>query len=75
MKYILISVCERDISTEQFESLKDAQAQMLQDLEIVGGVDEPAIGIEAPDYAIHEMDAWSNVDDDRKQDWLIIEVK
>lgn len=40
-----------------------------------GGVESPAIGMEGPDYEIDEMSAWSNVKEDIKQDWLIVELE
>lgn len=32
-KYMLISVCEREISTEQFDNFDDARKQMMEELE------------------------------------------
>ena len=32
-KYMLISVCERNISTQQFDSFDDARKQMMKELE------------------------------------------
>lgn len=74
--YMLISVCEREIATEQYPTLEAAQARMLYELETFGGVENPAVGMEEDgEFAIHEMSAWSNVKDDMKQDWLIIHIE
>ena len=74
-KYMLISVCEREIETLQTDTLEEAQERMLRELNEFGGVESPAIGMEGPDNEIDEMSAWSNVKDDIKQDWLIVELE
>lgn len=73
--YLLISICEHEITTHQMATLKEAQGLMLSEVERLGGVEAPAIGMEEDDeFQIHEMDAWSNVKSDMKQDWLIVKL-
>lgn len=73
--YLLISICEHDITTHQVATLKEAQERMLSEVERFGGVETPAIGMEEEDeFQVHEMDAWSNVKSDMKQDWLIVKL-
>lgn len=102
-KYMLISVCERDIATEQFDSFEDARNQMMNEVEREvwdilselpevedvmdedGDYDDEDVWNEiknldryeySDDYgfAFGEKWAWSNVDDDYKYDWLIVEI-
>ena len=74
-KYMLISVCEREIETLQTDTLEEAQERMLRELKEFGGVESPAIGMEGPDYEIDEMSAWSKVKEYIKQDCLIVELE
>lgn len=103
-KYMLITVCERDIHTEQFDNFDDARNQMIKELrrEVVdilcelpevndvidenGDCDEEDVWNEIKKrdkyayscyngFAFGRDWGWSNVDDDCKFDWLIVEVQ
>ena len=93
-KYMLISVCERNIITEQFDSFEDARKQMMKELEndfVEAGYDEfyDEDGNELTwndikdlrefdggwDFCFYEGDAWSNVWEDSKMDWKIVEIQ
>lgn len=80
-KFMLITVCERDITTAVFPSFIKARKQMLSELkdEFVKGNDPdeweeyaelPAF--EGNDFSFTETTAWSNLDDDQLCDWLIV---
>lgn len=82
-KYLLISVCERDIVTESFPTLQAAREQMLSELkeEFCKGNSEddwgPFAGLQSyagDDFCFAEKTAWSNLDDDCNCDWLIVEI-
>lgn len=82
-RFLLISVCERDITTEVFPSLEEARKQMMDELK-----DEFSKGNkpsewkkyedlpqhECGDFCFTETTAWSNLDDDNNCDWLIIPI-
>lgn len=79
--YLLITVCERDISTERFETFSAARAQMLSELkdEFCKGNSEEAWAeyeyvpeYESCEFSFTQKTAWSNLDDDSNCDWLII---
>lgn len=82
-RFLLISVCERDIATEEFPSLEQARKQMIDELKdqfIKGNnpskweayADLPRY--ECNDFCFTETTAWSNLDDDNNCDWLIIPI-
>ena len=85
MKYMLITVCERDIYTE---TLKDAREYMLEELErevadssfeySEDAWDNIASKNEYADvdmlFAFGKDYAWSNCDDDWHYDWKIVEI-
>lgn len=77
--WLLISVLDRDIETDQFATLKEAQAQMLFELKSYGGVEDPAIGTKGgcfdDAYEITESGAWSNRNTMGDADWQIVELK
>lgn len=84
--YMLISVFEREIITEQFNTLEEAHEQMMSELK------EEFDKYDFSDYGItwdeiekkdsFERDcfgfgvgwAWSNIDDDCSCDWKIVEI-
>ena len=82
-RFLLISVCERDIATEVFPSLEKARKQMMDELkdEFVKG-NKPSEWMEYENLPRYERDdfgftkttAWSNLDDDNNCDWLIIPI-
>ena len=82
-KYLLISVCERDIVTEPFSTLQAAREQMLSELkeEFCKGNSaddwEQYASLKSyigDDFCFAEKTAWSNLDDDCNCDWLIVEI-
>lgn len=82
-RYLLITVCERDISTEVFPSFEQARKQMMDELkdEFTKGnkpseweTYEDLPRYECNDFCFTETTAWSNLDDDNNCDWLIIPI-
>ena len=82
-KFMLITVCERDISTAVFPSLARARKQMLAELkaefakryakdEWTEYEDLPLY--EDNEFGFTETTAWSNLDDDKNCDWLIVPI-
>ena len=69
-KAILISVCNREISTEVFETFDGAKNQMEHEyFETIK--DDDCVD----DSEINEYSAWANIDDsDYQYDWMIVEV-
>lgn len=68
MKYMLISVCEREITTKECDTLDEARKTMIEEL-------EACTDLEDDEYEIEEMSAWANADDgDMNCDWLIVEI-
>lgn len=83
-RFMLITVCERDISTEVFPSFEKARKQMMDELkdefvksEGESGWDEYASlpRFEGNDFCFTETTAWSNLDDDNNCDWLIVPIE
>ena len=82
-KYLLISVCERDIMTAPFPTLQAAREQMLSELkeEFCKGnsADDWEKFARLPsyvgnDFCFAENTAWLNLDNDWNCDWLIVEI-
>jgi len=82
-KFLLISVYERDITTELFTNLQAAHDQMLSELksEFCKGNSEDDWELFArlpsysgDDFSFAERTAWSNLDDDCDCDWLIVKL-
>lgn len=82
-RFLLITVCERDISTEVFPSFEKARKQMMDELkdEFTKSGDksewkeyESLPRFEGNDFCFTETTAWSNLDDDNNCDWLIIPI-
>ena len=68
MKYMLISVCEREITTYLYDTLEEARDSMIRDL-------ESCTDLEDDEYEIEEMSAWANADNgDMNCDWKIVEI-
>lgn len=68
MKYMLISVCEREITTYLYDTLEEARDIMIKDL-------ESCTDLEDDEYEIEEMSAWANADNgDMNCDWKIVEI-
>ena len=86
-KYMLISVWEREIVTEQFDTLEAAHTQMMNELkeefdkydyEYDMTWDEIVNEEKCNDYEDFGFGidwAWSSIDDDCNCDWKIVEVK
>lgn len=80
-EYLLISVFEREISTEPFPSLNAARHAMLAELKaeflkenIEAEWDEIMAhdAFECDSFGFGECSAWSNLDDDCNCDWRIV---
>lgn len=75
--YLLISVYDREITTEQFPSLEAAQTQMLAEIAQTGvaNVSDLKIGDypDSAEYEIKEYEAWLNYKGDH--DWKIVELE
>lgn len=83
VRYLLISVCERDIVTEFLGTYQEAFSQMLSELkeEFCKGNDPDDWEAYAhlPHYSsdtfcFAEKSAWSNLDHNWNYDWLIVEI-
>ena len=78
--FMLISVCEREIITEQFSTFESARTQMLKELnEELEKRDIEALQIDnlvddEEEYGLGRDWAWSNVDDDCLCDWKIVQL-
>ena len=80
-KYMLISVFEREICTEIFETLAEAHAQMMNELkeEFCKNYDEEdwndvLNGESFEEFGFSHNWAWSNLDNDCNCDWRIVEL-
>lgn len=78
-KFMLISVADREILTERFTSLKDAQAQMHTEMIQWGRVQEEIFEAEeydgGYDYGFSELGGWANDGINHADyDWLIVEL-
>lgn len=89
--YMLVTVVEREISTEQFDNFDEARTKMLSELkeEYVrhDGSEEYFNNIDSSEkyydydelgdsrFAIGRDWAWSNIDDDWCMDWRIVPIK
>ena len=75
--YLLISVYDREITTEQFPSLEAAQTQMLAEIAQTGvaNVSDLKIGDypDSAEYEIEEYEAWLNYKGDHN--WKIVELE
>lgn len=73
-KYMLISVCDRDILTEQFDTKENAQEAMHKEMIEQGKVPEDIFdGKEYEDYGYGEYSAWANNGINHADfDWLIV---
>lgn len=75
--FVLISVCDRDITTTKHCSFKAARAEMVKELRKTGVKDMPELhdmmSHDYEDFAIHRDSAWSN-EGNTNNDWLIVEV-
>lgn len=73
-KYLLISTVERTSNTEFFETLEEAQAQMLKEF-LESTNDDIKEKEDDGDCAFHENDAWvSDGNNHDNYDWQIIEI-
>ena len=85
MKYMLISVCERDIYTETFSTFEDAHNQMMKEFkeqfdkcfddETWNEITSENEFYESQNFEFGPMKAWSNIDFDYLCDWKIVEIK
>lgn len=70
MAYMLITVCEREISTEKFETMLEAQKAMKKELNEVTDTNE-----DGDDFELGEFSAWANADSgDCNYDWKIVAI-
>ena len=81
--HLLISVCERNISTEIHSTLDAARAAMLTELKdefLKDGTEAEWDRIAANDeceydcFGFDKLTAWSNLDDDCNCDWQIVPI-
>lgn len=80
VEYMLISVFERSIFTENFDSFEDARQAMLRELR--DKAEDKGIEIDTTLDWVDDEElygygndwAWSNVDDDCNCDWKIVEL-
>ena len=86
MKYMVISIFEREIFAQQFDTLEDAHKQMMKELkeefdkydyEYDMTWDEIVRKKEYDDcdFGFGTDWAWSNIDDDCNCDWKIVKIK
>lgn len=73
-KWMLITVCDRDITVAKFPSLVMAQEAMLHELHKFGGVDGARIGDMYDEYEVEPFEAWSNARNDMSADWKIVSI-
>lgn len=83
-RHMLITVCERTITTEIFKNFEEARNTMLQEVEReLAEYDEtkdlcplqPDVELAIPYLVeIGEDYAWSNLDDDNAYDWKIVAI-
>lgn len=89
--YMLVTVEEREISTEQFDNFDKAREKMITELKEeyarcyglekdFGNIDLSEIYYERDEqgddiFAIGRDWAWSNIDDDWCMDWKIVPIK
>ena len=68
MAYMLITVCEREISTEKFKTMAEAQKAMEKELNEVTDT-------ENDEFELGEYSAWANTDGgDYNYDWEIVAI-
>ena len=82
--WMLITVREREIMTEQFETYEDARETMLQELkyEFNRGYNEEDWDAVIKnnstcifdDFGFDKWSAWSNIDDNWNHDWAIVGI-
>ena len=82
--YMLITVVERSICTEQFPTFEQARATMLKELgeDVMRHTDntqnewdevcQQNLEYGTDEYEFGNSSAWSNLDDENKKDWLIV---
>ena len=82
-QHLLISVFERNIFTESFQSLTAAREQMLHELEKEFSKHsqedswdqiKDLSDYECEDFGFSQYTAWSNLDNDCNCDWLIVGI-
>ena len=71
MKYILISVGERDIDISYHDTHEEAYEQMVKELDETG---ERSDYTEGEDYGLDECGAWSNMNNHCNCDWRIAKL-
>ena len=75
-KYMLISVCDREILTEQFDTKEEAQETMHREMIEQGKAPEDIFAekeYEDDDYGFGEDSAWANDGVNHANfDWLIV---
>lgn len=70
MAYMLITVCEREISTEKFNTMEEAREAMEKELNEVTNTSE-----DGDEFELGEFSAWANTDGgDYNYDWEIVAI-
>ena len=70
MVYMLITVCEREITTEKYKTMIEAQKAMEKELNEVTDTSE-----DGDEFELGETSAWANTDGgDCNYDWEIVAV-
>ena len=67
MAYMLITVCEREISTQKFDTLDDCQNAMENELYEVVDIDDD-------EYELDDFSAWADGYGGQNFDWKIVEI-
>lgn len=74
-RYMLISACERDIITQMFPTLNEAQNKMREEMVEYGRIPQEAFyndEYEGEEYGFDENSGWSNIK--QNNDWIIIDT-
>lgn len=72
-KYILISVCEREITTTEHPTFEEAYALMEKELDETMSTGRETY-TEGDEYELGDDCAWSNTNRDAKSDWQIVKI-
>lgn len=77
--FALVSVIDREISFEEFDTIEEARERMFEEFKKCPDwsdwKNEFKIDIETNDYGFHKNNAWANSDDgDRDCDWVIVQA-
>lgn len=77
-KYMLISVCDREILTEQFKTLDEARNQMYKEMVTEGRVPKNILYLNSYDDGEYGFDEYCSYANDgvnhANYDWLIVPI-